>query len=673
MSTLIYKVKKLMNLPLDAALKKVAVRSWHAVYYPLRKYRVRLMPIDMPDAYFEGFRSSCAFLFEPEKRAMYVHALHQMNQVQEIVADADRICDHTFNILGSGERQLGRKLPWNEDFKAKYRWKNAFYRDIPIIELHNHADVKVPWELSRFQHLMTLGKAYWLTQNEKYAQEFAEQITDWIQQNPIEMSVNWACTMDVAIRAVNWITGAYFFRESSISDSFWTRFNKSLFLHGQFIRNNLENEGEHTGNHYLSNLVGLVWLGLYFNSFQGGAARLRHSPEAWLTFGMTEMEKEMFVQVNTDGTNYEASTAYHRLVTELFLLTTILCSKNDRLFSSSYRKRLEKMCDFLLHITKPNGLSPLVGDADDGRLLILSRYSGWVRNDFRHLLAIAGEVFDRDDFRRVGQDYREDALWATGNVLEKALPAVSMASASFPDGGYYVLRNKRAYCLIRCGELSFRGHGTHSHNDQLSFELNADGIDFIIDPGTFVYTADVQMRNLFRSTGMHSTLQVGGEEQNDFREQELFCMKEQTFAECETFTASKFSGVHHGYKKSSGMIHKRQFLLYDDRLEIVDEMLPGDIAVEFELGFTFAPHTEIVPYNGLLQISRGGKSIGLTVKEYASMELVEGYASDRYGMLEKNERVRFRGSSAGQSILKTVIAFDDKGGCDHVDEIEEAP
>ena len=52
-------------------------------------------------------------------------------------------------------------------------------------------DVKVPWELSRFQHLNILGQAYVLTRDNKYAEEFADQITDWIKNNPVCFGVNW--------------------------------------------------------------------------------------------------------------------------------------------------------------------------------------------------------------------------------------------------------------------------------------------------------------------------------------------------------------------------------------------------------------------------------------------------------------------------------------------------
>ena len=74
-------------------------------------------------------------------------------------------------------------------------------------------DVKVPWELSRMQHLIQFVWAYMLAgkgnkefENPKvYEREFQDEILDFISANPPKFGVNWTCTMDVAIRAANWI------------------------------------------------------------------------------------------------------------------------------------------------------------------------------------------------------------------------------------------------------------------------------------------------------------------------------------------------------------------------------------------------------------------------------------------------------------------------------------
>ena len=74
------------------------------------------------------------------------------------------------------------------------------------------------------------------------------------------------------------------------------------------------------------------------------------------------------------------------------------------------------------------------------------------------------------------------------------------------DGDLYLLFNA-------CGN-GLGGRGSHGHNDALSLEVSACGTAFVVDPGTYVYTADFSERHLFRSTAYHSTVEVDGEEQN---------------------------------------------------------------------------------------------------------------------------------------------------------------
>ena len=129
-----------------------------------------------------------------------------------------------------------------------------------------------------------LGQAFWLTREEHYAAEFRDQVLNWIENNPCKYGVNWSCAMDVGIRAVNWIWGFYFFRQSdTLDDAFLKDFLRSLFLHARFIRANLEYRtatvrGEDrrlNSNHYLSNLIGLLYIGLMFPELDdaGHAAR----------------------------------------------------------------------------------------------------------------------------------------------------------------------------------------------------------------------------------------------------------------------------------------------------------------------------------------------------------------------------------------------------------------
>ncbi|MBE7097081.1 alginate lyase family protein [Bacillus cereus] len=654
MSRFLQRVRKLRRKPAHIIARKIARKSYEAIYYRGRKIVVAKNLIDVKQEAFKNFQPLCNFLFETKNRLNYISNLKKLDGEAELIRDAENIYNHVFNLLGSGDVQLGENILWNKDFKTGFIWDNQFYKEIKIIDLQNKADVKVPWELSRFQHVFTLGKAYWVMEDEKYAVEFKEQIIDWIEKNPFEMSVNWTCTMDVAIRAVNWIVGYYLFKDSrEIDKNFWELFNKSLYMHGKFIYKNLENKGEHTGNHYLSNIVGLVWLGLYFKQFSLSSVFDSNTPEKWLAYGVAELEKEMFVQVNEDGTNYEASTSYHRLVTELFLITTILCNENSITFSKKYIKRLEKMCDFLMHLNQPNGKSPLIGDADDGRLIIFSKYGSWNKNDFRHLLAIAGEFFNRNDFRHFGVTYREDALWCTGSWSDIDQQFL-LESKAFNSGGYYILRNKDIYCCIRCGELSFRGQGAHSHNDQLSFTLSFGGEDIFIDSGTFTYTADYKMRNLFRSTSVHNTLEIPPYEQNDFEKYHLFEMTEQSFSKCTYVNNSNFIGQHRGYFKKCGVIHERSIYIEEDKLNIKDSVI-GEKKFELcNFNFILDPEVKVRFEGNKVHISKKHVNGVLQVNKHMKIDHETIFVSDGYGRKKESIKLMVKTSA---SCLETSIVF----------------
>jgi len=389
--------------------------------HKVRRYYIRLFPVKLSDKQFfrltdhKNLDELPPFLFDPTNREKIVDTItkeYPLSIAQQEI-EADEICTHIFDLLGSGEVNFGKEICWHSDFKTGFRWNTRTYYlgTGKHVTLDDDSDVKVPWELSRCQHFVTLGKAYWYIKEskvdgEKYAREFVNQISDWIDANPVTLGVNWSCTMDVAIRAVNWIWGYYFFCGSqSVTKEFKLKFFKSLFLHGRHIVNNLE-FGRIRGNHYLSDIAGLVYLGIFFHETKEG--------KKWLEKGLNALKEEMELQVYEDGVGFEGSISYHRLVTELFLSTTLLSRNNGIDFPQWYMTRLERMLEFVLYYTKPNGTAPQIGDNDDGRLHILSNYGNWNRLDHRYLVSVGAVLFKRQDFKDAAGEFLEEAFWLLG-------------------------------------------------------------------------------------------------------------------------------------------------------------------------------------------------------------------------------------------------------------------
>src|SRR5688572_27403083 len=179
------------------------------------------------------------------------------------------------------------------------------------------------------------------------------------------------------------------------------------------------------------------------------------------------------------------------------------------------------MFEFILYVTRPDGNIPLVGDADDGRLFILSDYGNWSRRDLRYLLSVGAVLFNREDMKANANGFSEDAFWLLGpsaiDVFDRLeYRGGELKSKAFRDAGLYVMRAGDNYLLGCCGEVGTAGIGNHKHNDLLSFELYVNDKAFIIDPGAYVYTRNPGWRNLFRSTAYHNTVVIDGQEQNRF-------------------------------------------------------------------------------------------------------------------------------------------------------------
>jgi len=407
--------------------------------------------------------------------------------------------------------------------------------------------------------------------------------------------------MDIAIRTCNWISGYYFFKNSKeITDEFLIKFLKSLLVHGKYIERNLEKSWRgFTSNHYLSDIVGLVYLGIFFNNTKIGYR--------WLNFGIKELKKEIQRQIYPDGCDFEASTCYHRLVSELFFFSTLFVVINDKtfnnenyrevtekIFGKEYTEKLYKMFEAVLYLLKPNGKMPQIGDNDNGRLHI---FADREILDVRYLLTFGAIFFKESKFKIKEFSFSEEALWAFGkegydvwrNLKENSLENIK--SKAFPNTGWYVMRDNKNYCIISCGSNGQNGNGGHCHNDKLSFELIIDGEDVIVDPGTYTYTPFPRWRNRFRSTNYHNTVIVDNQEQNRFIRNNLFSVKEDARCKCLDFGEDDggvyFVGEHYGYKRlKDSIVHKREIRFYKNKkkLEIMDEF---DGKEEHDLGWNF--------------------------------------------------------------------------------------
>jgi hypothetical protein len=505
-----------------------------------------------------------------------------------LLARAERIlAEHAWPLLGLGDKSFGDPIDWLRDPLSGANWPLEYHADLNL-NRGDGSDVRVLWELNRLPHLLTLARAYALTRDERFTREFIQQLASWQSENPYGYGPNWNCAMEVALRSINLLGAFEIFRSSPIFDEQVLASALALFdQHGAFIRRNLEFSYVVTSNHYLSDVVGLVWLGVMLPELEDAAG--------WREFGLREMLREMDKQVLDDGGDFESSTGYHRFVLELYLYTFILCRANEVEVEKRYWEKLRGMLSYMRAYLRPDGRAPLIGDSDGGQVFPVQAHDA---NDHAYVLALGAVVFKDASLLPAGPSTPEEVLWilgAQGTVDYKQLQSTPTldSSAAFPDSGLYVLRAEDLYLNFNTSDAGIGGRGSHGHNDALSIEVSAGGVAFIVDPGTYVYTADLKERHQFRSTAYHSTVEIDGEEQNTTEETFPFFIGNEAKPRVLDWQTStdfdRISAEHFGYHRLTHAVTHRRTITFNKQQSwwLIEDEFEGsgehDFAVRFHL------------------------------------------------------------------------------------------
>ena len=482
-------------------------------------------------------------------------------------------------------------IDWQKDYKSGYRWSAHNWYRPQCNASKRGGDIKIPWELSRFQHLPRLAilSAKFPKDASRFRDEFINELADFYAANPPRMGVNYMCTMDVGIRIANVALAYTLFYNQGIQftadeNLLLTNF---VYNHCKHIRNNLEWSAALTSNHYFADIAGLLF----------GSAILPECPEKrqWIEFAATEIQQEIIKQFHEEGTNEEGSTAYHRLTAEMAIYSLALM---HRLAKQGYCQlparelltRLGKAGVFISHITKSDGSFTQIGDNDSGlffrlsitgRLLSATAAKDTYVNLQNYHLEKANELY-LDENMNDGRTFCSSVYGLTGLkalqrhaltypleaaiihaiageslIIEEVKPSSIMTIGSedvdlpfteekrfdipkvslitglhqvaYQEFGIYIYKSDALYLCINATKNGQKGNAGHAHNDKLSIELVVAEENYCLDPGTYVYTADPDVRNKYRSVTAHNSIQAGIE-QNEYLS--LFSMKDTTRCRC---------------------------------------------------------------------------------------------------------------------------------------------
>ena len=654
-------------IPLHISIKKFFFKS-----FTKQKYAKQFEKDSEFSTYFQSTHSIQLRVLPFEIPFSYLEK-HSEN----VLKNADDFCNHNFTYLGVSANHNRQNsfiptkqhqqfvesikssisdeysfLDWQQDYQSNYRFsEHQWYKQIRYEYIHG-VDVKNPIEFGRLQHLPILIYAAILTnsndsKHNKYCKEFQNQILDFIIQNPPRFGIQWLVTMDVGIRLFNIVVAYSIARSHSLN--FHIEFEQilanSIIDHCNHIYNNLEWSSGMRGNHYLANLTGLL----------AGAMVLPDTiPQKaqWIEFASNQLLHELLFQFQSDGSNFEDSTCYHRLSAEIMMfgialvlfapkhymnLSTSLINKIATIKeqNNKYYHRIIALHNFSSSILFDDSALTLVqiGDDDSGQLCKLEpqidiQSSKSALSSYQLLQVFKGFIGISDSI--VSKWILE--LVSPLNFKQSSLQIPKIQT--FSDFGLYRINQKNAIIFFHCNEtLGQLGKGGHTHNDVLSVLLSVNGKRILVDPGTFTYTPYPEVRNTFRSTNYHNTLSVEGKEQNILFEgvgHNLFWLRHSAKAKMLYSDENLVVMEHYGFGKP----HRREVQMEEGL--IVGKDYCSVIEKKY-LHFHFAPESTI-------ETTSDGCIINNNVKfslNYPTPFTIEEYNySPQYGIKVTSQRLK---------------------------------
>ncbi|MGB2959905.1 MAG: alginate lyase family protein, partial [Bacteroidota bacterium] len=500
---------------------------------------------------------------------------------------------------------FGPTISWNRDYLSGREAPLDFGPTLDYRDPEKCGDIKYAWELNRHHHLVELAKAWYLTGDDAYAHEVTHQVDSWIDSSPYLYGINWASSLESAIRVINWCF-CLSLLESGIGTvvkrEFVKKWMASIHEHLMFISRNFSGYSS-ANNHLIGEASGL---------FVGAVSCRFAESRKWIRKSRQILEREVSRQNWPDGVNKEQALAYQAFVFDFLLLAGQLGGRNSVHFSKEYWSRLEKMAEFIHAMIDEDGEVPRIGDDDDGYVVRLSHRPDF--RQFRSLLATSAILFGRRDFEAKSFGIDEKTFWLLG-LTKTATPETAQetgdGTTSFPHGGYTILSGGGARLVFDSGPLGYLSLAAHGHADALSIVLNYDGRPFLVDPGTYAYHTRREWRDYFRGTSAHNTLVLDGEDQSLIGGNFMWSRK----ARCTLLDLGDRSvrASHDGYTRlRRPAIHERavSFLSERNAFEMKDTIKgAGDHRVE--QFFHFSPECACREENGAYVIENRGVRIRL--------------------------------------------------------------
>lgn len=551
------------------------------------------------------------------------------------------------NTISKADLVLNKNFIFRDDWDMeKTNIPYQFNGEIDWTAMPN-GDEEWCYMLNRHKYWIDLGRAYYLTGNEKYAKAFVEQATHWIDNNPLEdrlKKLSWR-RIEAGIRCENWIKAFEYVKNSkNVTAVFLSKFMYSLYQHGEYINGSFSGFSQ-TSNWGVLEFQGLYTLSNFFSEF-------KIAPK-WQADATANLETCINLQVLDDGSQWEQSPMYHNEVFHCYMNVNLIAQRKNEVLPQAIVQKTKDMAYANVKWQKPNFHQPLLGDSDDTDLRGLLTLSAYLFND-SVLKSRAFKGLDYESFFLLGSSNIDKYR----NIQAKEPDFTSIYQQS--SGDFFMRSSWKEDATYTGFHLKKLGCG-HGHDNLLHFTIFANNQDYLIDSGRYSYV-DNEWRKFFKSNISHNTLGVDNLPNSIY--------KDSWINETEARSQGNFTTTNtvFDYGEAENTAYKR----LEDPVSIKRRMLylKPNIWILFDSFSANGSHTYSQYFNfpdKNIEIKSGGLSTRLSKDNLriqplkdVTIKLVDSWWSSEYNLKKENSRAELSKEATGFTSFISVLYFPEQ-------------
>lgn len=499
-------------------------------------------------------------------------------------------------------------------------WPRAFFGAISYRQGNPYGDVRVAWEPSRLQHLVSLALIAQAGDEDRARRAthmLEEQFLSWMEANPPMTGIHYISAMECALRVIAACHALDLVRARITQrERIWNALLHLVAGHAWLIERRLSRYSS-ANNHLIAEAAGLVYAGMLLPEFPRA--------QAWREQGLSILESEAARQILPDGGGVEQAFWYLLFVTDLYGLIIRLLQHRRHAVPQAILDASQRARNFLNVFADGPRRLPAIGDSDGGYAL--------------------------SPLLRISWDGERPSL-----------PRL----VTFRHAGYSLINAREAgnaTLLFDHGPLGLPPSYAHGHADALSVLFRIDGQEVLIDPGTYTYSGVPAWRSYFRGTCAHNTVAVDNKDQASENTNFIWAnpfISEIVLAE-ELLGGVHLLARHDGYLRSCGVLHWRAVIYHPPGSWAIWDYLNGE--GDHELVLNWHTSIEVEMQSGGFAMSSEPSEVRMAVEggdvavKRGATKPPCGWKSALYGLKEPSTvvQVRYNGALPHEFLTRLTV------------------